>query len=158
MDMTAGGFHEKFEKMTSEHSVFERIDIFLTKYGLYSCVLFREWTFFYKIWAWEWSFVREKSEKKGILTFLAHIIVWFWPNLRILINYGHKGLFHEKFKKNEMRTLCFWEMDVFSTKYGAWEYRVYREWTFVLKKYEHKSSYFSWNSGKQGYPIDFFNP
>ena len=45
---TAGGFHEKSEKMTFEHSVLERMENMGIK-----VVCFLENGHFYKIWVWE---------------------------------------------------------------------------------------------------------
>ena len=68
---------ENIKKKTWEDGFFERIEVFLTKYGHEKSVFFREWTFFDKMWAWELWFFREKSEKKKgiLLTFLAHPIM-----------------------------------------------------------------------------------
>ena len=48
------GFSWKiWKKMRWEYCFFERMDVFLTKYRHESIVFFREWRFFYRIWAWE---------------------------------------------------------------------------------------------------------
>ena len=52
------------------------MNVFLKKYGHENSVLFREYTFFDKIWAREHRFFREKSDKKGhSVDFNAHNIL-----------------------------------------------------------------------------------
>ena len=48
-----GFFMKNLKKLTREHSVLERMDGFLTNFEDESSVFFKEWTFFYKIWAGE---------------------------------------------------------------------------------------------------------
>ena len=134
-----GVCHENFEKMTQEHSVFERMAVFLTKSRLESSVLFGEWTFFYKIWAWKRWFFREKSEKMGIiLTFLAHIIVYF---VRIdvfdQIWAWQQGVFDENFEKIDIRAQRFWKNGRFFDKIWAWSSIFLDNGRFFLKIYEH---------------------
>ena len=45
MGMTTWVVPENSKKMTLEHRVFERMDVFLTMYKHESSVFFREWTF-----------------------------------------------------------------------------------------------------------------
>ena len=46
MGLRKGVLYEIDEKMTSEHIIFERMDVFFTKYRLESSVFLRKWTFF----------------------------------------------------------------------------------------------------------------
>ena len=78
---------------------------------------------FYKIWAWERWFFREKSEKKGIiLTFLAHIIVYF-DRIDVFdqIWAWQQGVFDENFEKIDIRAQRFWKNGRFFDKIWAWE-------------------------------------
>ena len=56
---TAGGFHEKSEKMTFEHSVLERME----NMGIKVVCVFREWTFLQNMGMRALIF-HEKSEKR----------------------------------------------------------------------------------------------
>ena len=68
-----GGFLYYIENRTWKHRVFERMGVFLTKYGHESVVFFREWTLFWQYMGMRADIFREKSEKKDILlTFLTH--------------------------------------------------------------------------------------
>ena len=56
------GFSWKFEANEMRAPCFWEDGSFSTKYGLESSVFFTEWTFFYKIWAWEqWFFLNPKK-------------------------------------------------------------------------------------------------
>ena len=48
MGMITGVFHEKYKKMTSEHSVLDRIDVCITKYAHESSLVLENGRFFIK--------------------------------------------------------------------------------------------------------------
>ena len=52
--------------MEQEHSIFGRMDVFLTKYGHESNVFFRELAIFWQNMGIRSVIFHEKSEKKGI--------------------------------------------------------------------------------------------
>jgi len=93
------------KKMKWEHFVFERMNVFLMKYGHESSVVLRKWMFFNKIWVWEHLFFCEKSEKKGILlTFFPcsfDRIDVFWTNYE----HDSRGFFMENFQKRNEKTV-----------------------------------------------------
>ena len=131
------------KKIIWEYRVFERRDVFLTKYGHESNVFFSKLKFFWQNMGTRKVIFSWKIDKKGHpIDFLAHIILQFWQNWRFLSNIGiTAGVFHENFEKNDMKTLCFWENGPFFTKYGLESSVFFREWT-LLTKYEHESSNF----------------
>ena len=65
-----------------------------------------------------------------------------------------EGVFHNKFKKYELRALCFRENGRFLTKYGHGSSVFYREWSFFTK-YGHPSSYFFVKNRKKGILLTF---
>ena len=65
------------------------------------------------------------------------------------------GVFSWKFWCKWHEAPCFWEDGHFFDKILAWEWNVFREWTFFYKMaWEHLL--FSWKIGKKWHPIDFF--
>ena len=137
--LKAGGLSWKFWKNDTGAQCFWENGRFLTKSRLESSVLFGEWTFFYKIWAWKRWFFREKSEKMGIiLTFLANIIVYF---VRIdvfdQIWAWQQGVFDENFEKIDIRAQRFWKNGRFFDKIWAWSSIFLDNGRFFLKIYEH---------------------
>ena len=111
MGIRVWGFYEKKnEKMTWEHFVFKRVDVFLTKYR-HESYLFLENERFWQnmdmravIFSWEIG-------KKG------HPIDFFWPIIEcsfdriyvFLTNHVHESreFFMKKLKKRDMRAPCF---------------------------------------------------
>ena len=151
-------FHTNLKKMTWEHYVLERMDVFSTKMGITS-VFFKEWTFFTKYWHESNGFLLKIwRKKKGILLiFLVHNIVYFWQNGHFLTKYRHdsRGFFMKNLKKWH-ETKCFWESASFLDKIWAWEQCV-RDWTFFWQNTGIGAVIFSWKIGKKGYPIDFWS-
>ena len=115
-------FHENLKtKMTWDHRVFQNERFLMTKKRHKSNVFFRELTFVNKIWAWDWRFFRENSEKKGILlTFMVHNIFIRFDRIDVFWqNKGFKaGGYSWQIWKSDMRASCFGRMKVFLTKHA----------------------------------------
>ena len=89
MGLTAGDFLKKtWKKMTWEHSVFDRMNVFWQNMDLRAVSSLKNRRITNINWVWEQLFFSKKSGKKGILlTFMAHKIVSFWQNIRFLTKY-----------------------------------------------------------------------
>jgi len=66
-------FHTNLKKMTWEHYVLERMDVFSTKMGITS-VFFKEWTFFTKYWHESDGFFLTNWKKRASYWFFWSII------------------------------------------------------------------------------------
>ena len=116
-----GVFHKIFEKMSSEHSVFERLDVFFDNILTWEqCVFYWMDVFFTKYGHERGDFSLNSEKKDILLTFLIHNIMQFWLNWRFFyqIWYGHES--SEVFiqlKKMTQEHSIFERLDVFSTKY-----------------------------------------
>lgn len=79
---------KSWKKMTWEHSVFDRMNVFWQNMDLRAVSSLKNRRITNINWVWEQLFFSKKSGKKGILlTFMAHKIVSFWQNIRFLTKY-----------------------------------------------------------------------
>ena len=108
-----GVFHWIFSKMKCKSCVFERVDVFLTKYVHESRVL-REWMIFWQNMGMGVEFFFVKNMRKKCF------FVIFWPIIYIILlteltffftKYMHEsgGVFLEKCGKHYMRAQFLWE-------------------------------------------------
>ena len=123
MGMTAGGFNEKLKKMSREHCVFERMDVFSTQYGL------RE--YYWLFWP--------------IIKCSFHRIDVFLPNMGMRAG----GFSWKIWKNNDMRAQWFCENGRFLTKYGHGRIVFFREWTFFWQNMGMRAVSFSWEIGNK---------
>ena len=90
MGLRKGVLYEIDEKLTSEHIIFERMDVFFTKYRLGSSVFLREWTFFTNMGMRVVIFSLKIGKNCILFTFFVHNIGSFVRiDVFVLIKYGH---------------------------------------------------------------------
>ena len=115
-----------------KHRVFERMDVFSTKYGRESDMFLENGHFFTKY--------KHDSSDFFVKTGKKMVPYWhFWPirwcNFhRIDVFFDQiwvwkQEVFHDKFEKKDMRALFFREL-IFFDKIWTWERCVFREKTF----------------------------
>ena len=153
---------KKLKKMTWEHRVFEIMDVFLTKYGHESSVIFLEWAFFWQNMGMRVDIFSWKIGNKGASFRL------FWPIIycsfdKIDVFFDQiwacqHGVFHEKFEKMTWEHCIFKRMNVFLTKYRHWSSVFFREWTFCWQNLGMRASIFLWKIWKKGIRMIFLNP
>ena len=121
---------KKLKKWYESTRVLERMDVFLTKYGHESRDFFRE----------------KSGEKKGhpfdffglYCSVVLTEVTFFWTK------YGHdsRGFFMKIWKKNDIRTPCFWGNGRVFYKIGQDSSEFFWRKEGFLTKYGHESSYF----------------
>ena len=108
----------------------------------------REWTFFWQNMGMraEIFFVKNRGEKKGhpFDFFGLYCSVVLTEVTFFLTKYGHdsRGFFMKIWKKNDIRTLCFWGNGRFFYKIGQDSSEFFWRKEVFLTKYGHESSYF----------------
>ena len=142
-----------------EHRVFERMDVFSTKYGHESEMFLENRRFFTK-YGHESSdfFVKNRKTKTSYLLFWPIIWCSFHRIYIFLPKYGYdsRGFSWQIWKKWYENTV-FWRIDIFD-KIWTWDQCVFREWTFCWQNMCITTLIFSCEIRKNGHPIDFFGP
>ena len=112
-----GVFHWIFSKMKCKSCVFERVDVFLTKY-VHESRVFREWMIFWQNMGMgvDFFFVKNMRKKCFFVVFLAHysfdrINAFFYQ-----IYAWQRGRFSWKMWKKLHKSTIFVRMYVFMTK------------------------------------------